>query len=98
MRPLAVRIFVVGSLIWMTASVIDIARNAATKSVLTEYLSLTALGFFVIFLIAFCTQWLVHCLDRLRYGSNEAGERRDDASKGRKKFQQNARPFAEPSR
>jgi hypothetical protein len=98
MRPLAVRIFVVGSLIWMTASVIDIARNASTKSVLTEYLGLTVLGFVVIFLIAFCTQWLVDCLDRLRYGSIEADKHREGASNGRKKLLQNARPFAEPSR
>lgn len=96
MRPLAIRIFVVGSLIWMTASVVDIVRYATTKNVLTEYLGLTALGFVVIFLIAFCTQWLVDCLDRLRSGSNEVDGRPDGASRGPEKLQTNARPLAAP--
>lgn len=98
MRPLAIRIFVVGSLIWMTASVIDIVRHATTQSVLVEYLGLTALGFVVIFLIAFCTQWLVDCVDRLRNGSHEVDGRRDGASREPEKLQKNARLLADPSR
>ena len=98
MRPLAVRTFVVASLIWMTASVIDIVRNATTKSVPTEYLGVTALGFVAIFLVAFCTQWLVDCIDRLRYGSNEVDGRREGGSKGPEVLQKIARLRAEPSR
>lgn len=97
MRPLAIRIFVVASLVWMTASVIDIARNTTSRIVLVEYMGLTALGFVVIFLIAFCTQWLVDCIDRLRYDSNQVDERRDGTSKGPEKVPKNARLRAEPS-
>jgi hypothetical protein len=79
MRPLYIRLFVVGSLIWMTASVIDIVRQAPSRNVLIEYLGLMALGFVAIFLVVFCTQWLIECIDTLRYGTRDAKTSRGPA-------------------
>ncbi len=66
MNLLVARLFVVVSLIWMTASVIDIAHTSSSLVAKVEYSALAMLGVTVIFLIALCTQWIIDSVEDTR--------------------------------
>lgn len=68
MRQIWIRIFVVLSLVWMTASVIDIARRPRTMDTIVELAGLTILGLFVILLIGCGVVWVVDAFDARRKG------------------------------
>lgn len=68
MRQIWIRVFVVLSLVWMTASVIDIARRPRTMDTIVELAGLTILGLFVILLIGCSVVWVVDAVDARRKG------------------------------
>ena len=68
MRQIWIRVFVVLSLIWMTASVIDIARRPRSIDSIVELGGLTVLGLFVIVLIGCSVVWVASAIDARREG------------------------------
>lgn len=66
MRQIWIRVFVVLSLAWMTASVIDIARRPRSLDTIVQLTGLTVLGLFVIVLIGCSVVWVTGAIDARR--------------------------------
>ena len=68
MRQILIRVFVVLSLVWMTASVIDIARRPRDMDTIVEFGGLAVLGLVVIVIIGCSVVWVASAIDARRGG------------------------------